>query len=153
MGNFRPSLIMCLDCQSEFPKTGFPHRCPECGGVYDFAEPLRYAPEARGSERRIWRYRETFPLPPGAKSVTLGEGDTPLVSYQVSGRSGHLEPGTPTVMIACSAGHRDSGVFEAARFGIDRLKEIVPIWKKEVSTNGEFWVEGDYSPTKEDRPT
>ncbi len=68
-------------------------------------------------------------------------------------RLGHLEPGTPTVMIVCSAGHRDSGVFEAARFGIDRLKEIVPIWKKEVGANGEFWVEGEYSPTKEDRPT
>jgi len=38
------------------------------------------------------------------------------------------------------------GVFEAARYGIDRLKEIVPIWKKEVSPNGEFWVEGDYIP-------
>jgi len=68
-------------------------------------------------------------------------------------RLGQLEPGTPTVMIACSAGHRDSGVFEAARFGIDRLKKIVPVWKKEVGPNGEFWVEGNYSPTKEDRPT
>jgi len=86
MGNYWSSPIMCLDCQSDFPKTGFPHRCPECGGVYDFAEPLRYAPESSGSESRIWRYRETFPLPPGAKSVTLGEGNTPLVSYQVRGR-------------------------------------------------------------------
>jgi molybdopterin converting factor subunit 1 len=61
-------------------------------------------------------------------------------------RIGHLDAGTPTVVIACSAGHRDSGVFEAARFGIDRLKQIVPIWKKEVGPNGEEWVEGDYFP-------
>lgn len=87
IGKFWSSPIKCLDCQSEFPKIGFPHRCPECGGVYDFVEPLLYAPEATGSERCIWRYRETFPLPPGAKSVTLGEGNTPLVSYQVRGRS------------------------------------------------------------------
>ncbi len=66
-------------------------------------------------------------------------------------RLGHLEPGTPTVLIACSAGHRDSGVFEAARYGIDRLKQIVPIWKKEVGPAGESWIEGEYRPEPVDR--
>ena len=61
-------------------------------------------------------------------------------------RVGKLYPQTPTVLIACTAAHRDTGVFEAARYGIDRLKEIVPIWKKEVGPNGEFWVEGEYIP-------
>ncbi len=61
-------------------------------------------------------------------------------------RIGKLFPKTPTVLIACTAAHRDTGVFEAARYGIDRLKEIVPIWKKEVGPGGEFWVEGDYIP-------
>jgi molybdopterin synthase catalytic subunit len=61
-------------------------------------------------------------------------------------RIGHLEPGTPTVAIACTAGHRDEGVFEAARYGIDRLKQIVPIWKKEVGPEQAFWVEGPYLP-------
>ena len=65
-------------------------------------------------------------------------------------RIGHLYPGTPTVLIACTAAHRDTGVFEAARYGIDRLKEIVPVWKKEVSPNGEVWVEGEYIPEKSD---
>lgn len=63
-------------------------------------------------------------------------------------RIGKLYPQTPTVLIACTAAHRDTGVFEAARFGIDRLKEIVPIWKKEVSPDGKFWVEGDYIPKR-----
>jgi len=62
-------------------------------------------------------------------------------------RIGNLQPGTPTVMIACTAGHRDSGVFDAARYGIDRLKQIVPIWKKEVGSSGEVWIEGDYLPS------
>lgn len=66
-------------------------------------------------------------------------------------RIGHLEPGTPTVLIACTAAHRDSGVFEAARYGIDRLKEIVPVWKKEVGLNGETWVEGSYLPNPMDK--
>jgi molybdopterin synthase catalytic subunit len=61
-------------------------------------------------------------------------------------RVGRLYPTTPTVLIACTAAHRDTGVFEAARYGIDRLKEIVPIWKREVSPKGEFWVEGEYIP-------
>jgi molybdopterin synthase catalytic subunit len=61
-------------------------------------------------------------------------------------RIGRLYPQTPTVLIVCTAAHRDTGVFEAARYGIDRLKEIVPVWKKEVSPDGEFWVEGDYIP-------
>ncbi len=60
-------------------------------------------------------------------------------------RVGRLYPETPTVMIACTAAHRDTGVFEAARYGIDRLKEIVPIWKKEVTPGGEHWVEGSLS--------
>jgi MoaE-MoaD fusion protein len=61
-------------------------------------------------------------------------------------RIGELHPGTPTVLIACAASHRDTGVFEAARYGIDRLKEIVPIWKKEVGLDGQTWVEGHYYP-------
>lgn len=66
-------------------------------------------------------------------------------------RIGRLEPGTPTVLVACSAAHRDTGVFDAARYGIDRLKEIVPVWKKEIGPQGEVWVEGDYLPSREDR--
>ncbi len=58
---------------------------------------------------------------------------------------GRLDPGTPTVCIVCTAAHRDTGVFEAARYGIDRLKEIVPVWKKEVGHEGEEWVDGVFS--------
>lgn len=65
-------------------------------------------------------------------------------------RVGQLEVGEFTVMIAVSAGHRDQGIFEAARYGIDRLKEIVPVWKQEVGPQGERWVEGHYRPTEAD---
>jgi len=65
-------------------------------------------------------------------------------------RIGHLNTGTVTVVIACGAAHRDTGVFEAARYGIDRLKEIVPIWKKEITPQGEKWVEGKYQPKHDD---
>lgn len=65
-------------------------------------------------------------------------------------RIGRLDPRTPTVLIACTAPHRDTGVFEAASYGINRLKEIVPVWKKEIGPNGEEWVEGDYLPPPEE---
>ena len=65
-------------------------------------------------------------------------------------RIGRLAVGEPTTLVACAAGHRDQGAFEAARYGIDRLKEIVPVWKQEVGTDQSVWVEGDYRPTSAD---
>ena len=61
-------------------------------------------------------------------------------------RTGRLYPTTPTTLIACASAHRNSGIFDAAHYGIDRLKEIVPVWKKEVGSQGEEWVEGHYLP-------
>lgn len=69
-----------------------------------------------------------------------------VLGISIVHRVGTLYPGTPTVLIACSAAHRDTGVFEAARYGIDRLKQIVTIWKKEVGPKGEEWIEGNYQP-------
>ncbi len=69
----------------------------------------------------------------------------------IAQRIGRLEVGQNTVLIACSSAHRDDGCFEAARYGIDRLKEIVPVWKKEVGASGTAWIEGDYVPNPDDR--
>ncbi len=68
-------------------------------------------------------------------------------------RIGRLEVGQNTILIACSSSHRDEGCFEAARFGIDRLKEIVPVWKKDIRPDGEAWIEGHYTPGLQDRPS
>ena len=53
-------------------------------------------------------------------------------------RVGRLPVGETAVVIAISAAHR-SGLFDALHYAIDRLKEIVPIWKKEVWADGEEW--------------
>ncbi len=66
-------------------------------------------------------------------------------------RLGVLQVGESTVLCACSAPHRDDGCFEAARYGIDRLKEIVPVWKKEVGADGTSWIEGEYQPSAIDK--
>ncbi len=65
-------------------------------------------------------------------------------------RIGKLEIGEVTTYVACAAGHRDQGVFDAARYGIDRLKEIVPVWKKEIGPDKSVWVEGHYQPDESD---
>lgn len=65
-------------------------------------------------------------------------------------RIGQLQVGEMTTLVVCAAAHRDQGVFEAARYGIDRLKEIVPVWKKEVRPDGSAWLEGHYHPTSKD---
>ncbi len=54
-------------------------------------------------------------------------------------RIGILELGEVAVIIAVSCPHRKAA-FEACEFGIDTLKETVPIWKKEVFEDGEIWV-------------
>lgn len=65
-------------------------------------------------------------------------------------RIGRLDIGDITTFVACATGHRDQGVFDATRYGIDRLKEIVPVWKKEVGPDNSSWVEGHYQPTEND---
>lgn len=57
---------------------------------------------------------------------------------------GRMEIGDISVLIAVSSPHRKAAL-EACHFAIDRLKETVPIWKKEVWTDGEAWIEGDPS--------
>ncbi|MEA3377115.1 MAG: molybdenum cofactor biosynthesis protein MoaE [Chloroflexota bacterium] len=53
-------------------------------------------------------------------------------------RIGRLQIGQVIVVIAVSSAHRQD-VFAATHYAIDRLKQTVPIWKKEVFTDGEEW--------------
>ncbi len=62
-------------------------------------------------------------------------------------RVGHLRLGETAALIAVGAPHRDDGAFQAARYAIGRIKEIVPIWKKEGWSEGAEWLEGDYRPS------
>ncbi len=59
----------------------------------------------------------------------------------VAHRIGRLEIGEASVIVVVATPHRGEA-FDACRYIIDTLKTTVPIWKKEVATNGEEWVEG-----------
>jgi molybdopterin synthase catalytic subunit len=61
-------------------------------------------------------------------------------------RLGRMEIGEASVVIAVGAPHRKPA-FDAALEGINRLKKLVPIWKKEHFADGEVWVEGEWDET------
>ena len=66
----------------------------------------------------------------------------PVKKVAILHRTGDLGIGETSVVIACSAPHR-ADAFDACRHGIERLKEDVPIWKKEALVTGEaYWVMG-----------
>lgn len=61
-------------------------------------------------------------------------------------RTGRLEIGEPSVVIAVATPHRGDGCFAACQYAIERLKAIVPIWKQENWSDGQVWVEGPREP-------
>ncbi len=63
----------------------------------------------------------------------------PEVDIAISHRTGALRPGESSVVIACASAHRDAA-FAACAFAISRIKEIVPIWKKEHYDDGDTWI-------------
>lgn len=73
----------------------------------------------------------------------------PVEEVAIVHRVGRQEIGETSVVIAIASGHR-RGAFEAGRYAIDRIKEIVPVWKKEYFEGGEVWIEGpEKTPTSE----
>ncbi len=56
-------------------------------------------------------------------------------------RLGMLRPGECSVAIVVASAHR-AAAFDAVRFAIDTLKQIVPIWKREFYEDGAVWIEG-----------
>ena len=76
------------------------------------------------------------------RTITAEIGERwPEARVAIAHRTGRLEIGEASVVVAVSCPHR-AEAFEACRHGIDRLKESVPIWKKEFATDGESWIEG-----------
>jgi molybdopterin synthase catalytic subunit len=63
----------------------------------------------------------------------------PIQKVAIVHRKGSLQIGDAAVVIAVSTPHRKAS-FEACEFIIDTLKEVVPIWKKEIFEDGAVWV-------------
>ncbi|CAN5815190.1 hypothetical protein BH18ACI4_BH18ACI4_28170 [soil metagenome] len=114
---------------------------PECGATVTLDG---YAREWTKGKRTLHLVYEAYP------SMALREmrrlGHEVHVRFEIAHigivhRTGRLEIGETSVLIAVSAPHRRAA-FEACEWAIRELKRTVPIWKKEVFEDGEVWVEG-----------
>ena len=74
-----------------------------------------------------------------------------LEAYAVLHRTGRLEIGETSLLVAVSCAHRAAS-FEACRWMVDEIKKRVPVWKKEVWSDGESWIEGPESLGKQQAP-
>jgi molybdopterin synthase catalytic subunit len=66
----------------------------------------------------------------------------PEARVAMAHRTGRLDIGEASVVVSVSCPHRAEAI-AACKWGIDRLKESVPIWKKEHAADGTYWIEGD----------
>ena len=83
--------------------------------------------------------------PLAVKALTLIADEArekwPSVRIGLHHRVGRLELGEASVVIAGSSAHR-ADAFAATRYAIERVKQIVPIWKREHFEGGDVWLEG-----------
>ncbi len=113
---------------------------PGMGGVVSFVGAVR--DHARGRRIRHLEY-EAYPGMAEREMERIAAeaaGRWPGVRVAIAHREGHLEIGEIAVVVVAAAPHR-AEAFEACRFAIDTLKQSVPIWKKEVAADGEYWVD------------
>ena len=128
---------------------------PDVGAVVSFTGSVRGATQREGMPpQTLYLEYESYSEMAELKMAQIAREiweKWPLVKgIAIVQRIGKLEIGEVTTYVACASGHRDQGVFDAALYGIDRLKEIVPVWKKEIGQDESVWVEGHYKPTETD---
>lgn len=114
---------------------------PGIGGIVVFEGVVR--DNARGKQVRYLEY-DVYPemaIQQIRAIITEAEKRWGVDRVAVAHRIGRLEIGETSVVVVVATPHR-AEAFDACRYIIDTLKTTVPIWKKEVATNGEEWVEG-----------
>ncbi len=113
---------------------------PRAGGIATFLGVVR--DNSLGRKVRYLLY-EAYP-PMALKEMEAIEREVrakwEIEKIAITHRIGRLEVGEASVAIAVSSAHRREGI-EACHFAIDRLKQTVPVWKKEYWEGGEVWIE------------
>lgn len=109
------------------------------GGLVTFTGVVRR--HSRGKEVVRLEYEAYVPMAERTLRMIAQQAQAanPDVRVAIWHRIGTLGVGEIAVVIAASAPHRGPA-FEACRFAIEELKRSVPIWKKEIFTDGEEWV-------------
>ena len=147
-----PTIVALIDQEIDVPSILASITLPTTGGTCTFTGTVRGI-TSRGVPHETERleyeaYRTMAESKLQQICAEIRERWSDVEGIALIQRIGTMKPGAISVMVACSASHRDSGIFEASHYGIDRLKEIVTVWKKEVSLQGEEWVEGKYYPNR-----
>lgn len=111
------------------------------GGIVIFEGVVR--DHARGKQIRYLEYDAYLEMAEQQIRVIIAEAERRwgVERVAVAHRFGRLEIGEASVIIVVASPHR-AEAFDVCRYIIDTLKATVPIWKKEVATDGEEWVEG-----------
>jgi molybdopterin converting factor subunit 1 len=115
---------------------------PECGATVTLDG---YAREWTRGRRTLYLVYEAYAPMAMREMERLGHEaheKFEIAHIGIVHRTGHLEIGETSVVIAVSAPHRRAA-FEACEWAIRELKRTVPIWKKEVFEDGEVWVDGE----------
>jgi molybdopterin synthase catalytic subunit len=112
---------------------------PKAGAVVLFIGTTRDNNEGRQVERLEYEAYAGMAEKELAKIAATARERWPIARIAIVHRTGVVPIGMASVAIAVSSAHR-ADAFEAARHTIDRLKEIVPIWKKEFFEGGAVWI-------------
>ncbi len=112
---------------------------PGAGAIVTFAGTTRRDNAGRNVIRLEYEAYEPMALAEMKKLARAAGERWKIVRVAIRHRVGRVDIGETSVAIAVAAAHRGEA-FEACRFVIDRLKEIVPIWKKEYFEGGELWI-------------
>ena len=113
---------------------------PDTGGIVSFIGAVR--DHARGHSIEYLEY-EAYPEMAEREMEKIADEASkkwPGTRVAIAHRVGHLEIGDAAVVVVAASAHR-AEAFEACRFAIDTLKVRVPIWKREVATDGAYWVD------------
>ena len=118
---------------------------PDRGGVTLFAGTVRGVTGDLTTDYLEYEAYAEMAEPALAQIGAEVQAPWPAISaVSIIHRVGRLEIGEMAVVIAVAAAHR-ADTFDACRFAIDRIKEVAPIWKREVGVDGTMWVEGPES--------
>jgi MoaE-MoaD fusion protein len=112
---------------------------PAAGAVVSFVGTTRFENAGRRVIRLEYEAYEPMALSEMRRLAREAGERWPIIRIAISHRVGLVNIGETSVAIAVSAAHR-AEAFEACRFAIDRLKVMVPIWKKEYFEGGEIWI-------------
>src|SRR5947209_8433296 len=116
-------------------------RVPGSGGIAVFVGCVRDESEGKRVEHLEYEAYEPMAIDKLRQVAQEACDRWPVQAIAVQHRIGRLEIGDDAVVIAVSCPHR-AEAFVACRYVIDRIKEVVPIWKKEFDATGASWVGG-----------